>query len=159
MEHDLFWSKLKPSVDRTLLSNIIGNSCSGKHSPYGGHGAGPIQERLKKMLMKVNDAPQLDPTTQHQGNEALTPQPPAPTSQPSSQLTSNPVVVSASANTDAPQSPSTFSDTRKKIKGVRRKVPAESGTTNSSSAHTVDLVCSHCSATIPLARDDSIPFA
>ena len=162
-EHDLYWSKLKPLVDRTSLSSIVGGSCSGEHP----HRTAAIQvvpdrsiqEHGKRMLAGTKDASQPGPTTQHRSSEALAPQLPAPAPQPPSQSVSNPVVVSASVNIEAPQGPSTFSDTGKKFKGVRCKGPAANGTTNSSLTHAMELVCGNCSTTIPLAHYNSRPFA
>ena len=67
MEHDLYWSKLKPLVDRTSLSSIIEGSCSGEH-PHRMSAIQlvldrSIQEHGKRMLVGMKDASQPDPTT------------------------------------------------------------------------------------------------
>ena len=82
MEHDPHWSKLKNLVYRTLLSNIIEDSCSGEHP----HPTAAIQlvidrsiqEHSKRMLVGMKDTSQPDPTTQHRSSEAPAPQPLAP---------------------------------------------------------------------------------
>ena len=142
MEHGFYWSKLKPLADPALLPNIIESSCSGEHS----HRTAAmelvlersIQERRKRMLVKMKDASQQGPTTQNPSNEVLTPQPqppaPVPAPQPPSQSTSNPALVKPSAKIEG--SPSTPSESRKETRGVRRKELAASNARTSPLKHT-----------------------
>ncbi|KAF9793429.1 hypothetical protein BJ322DRAFT_1103824 [Thelephora terrestris] len=152
-EHDLFCSKLKPLVDRTLLFDIIEDSCLGEHP----HRAAAmelvlersIQQRRERMLVKVKD-PQPDPNMQHQSSEDLTPklQPPTPATQPPSQSKSKPVVVSASPKTsEASRGLSTVPEPGKEIKGVRRKKSVTKITTNPSTKDT--RTCDKCGDRIP----------
>ena len=159
MEHDLFWSKLKPFVDRTVLSNIIESSCTGENS----HRTAAmelvlersIQERRKRLLVKAKDVSPPDPTTPHQSSEVLRPQlqPPAPTTvpapQPLSQPTSSPTVTSSSTNTEARQEPLSLSEPRRGSTGTRGNEPATGSVRNSSVPHTVELECMDCGAKIP----------
>ena len=162
MEHDLFWSKLKPTVDRTLLFNIIQSSCLGEHS----HRTvamelvleRSIQERRKGVLAKAKDASQPDSTAQHQSSEVLAPQLRSPTnvpvlaSQPPSHSTTSPVVASASAKTEVPQDPSTLSEPGKETKVAQRVGPATGSTNVPPSEHTVELACIICGAKVPRAN-------
>jgi hypothetical protein len=121
---------------------------------------GSIQERRKRVLVKVKDAsqPQPNPAPKHQRIDTLFPQlqPPAPTTvpapQPPSQWTSSPAVTSASANTEAPQGPSALLEPGKESTGVRDNKPATNSAKNSSVKHTVALECVHCSAKISLSK-------
>jgi hypothetical protein len=156
MEHDLFWSRLKPLVDRASISNLIESSCSGEHS----HRTAAmelvlersIQERRKRALVKVKDASQPDPTPQHQSSEALAPQlrsptpVPVPTPQPPSQSTSSPVVALASAKTEVPQDPSTPPEHGRETGGVQGQDPARNKTESLNLQHTVGLTCADCGA-------------
>ena len=160
MEHDLFWSKLKPSVDRTLLSNIIESSCSGEHS----HRTATMELVLERSIqgrcerMSVKGASPPDPTPQHQSSEAIASQLPPPTpvsvSTPPlpSQSTSSPVVAPASAKTEASQGPSTLSELERETKTVQRMEPATSNTNVSPLEHTVELECIDCGAKVPQAN-------
>ena len=68
MEHELFQSELKPSVDGTLISSMIRSSSSGLNS----HRAaamvlileGSIQDCRERMLMKAKNSLRLDPAPQ-----------------------------------------------------------------------------------------------
>jgi len=68
MEHELFQSELKPSVDGALISGMIRSSSSGLHS----HRAAAmelilersIQERRERMLAKAKNSLRPDPTSQ-----------------------------------------------------------------------------------------------
>lgn len=152
MEHDLFCSRLKPLVDRTLLFNIIEGSCLGEHP----HRAAAmelvlgrsIQQRRERMLVKVKD-PQPDPNMQHQSSEDLTPQlqPPTPATQPPSQSKSKPVVASASARTEASRGLSTLPEPGKEIKGFQRSEFVPNSTASLFTKKTVK--CHRCGHELP----------
>jgi len=71
MEHELFQSELKPSVDGALVSGMIRSSSSGLHS----HRAAAtelilersIQDRRERMLAKTKDELRSDPIPQPEG--------------------------------------------------------------------------------------------
>ena len=73
MEHEVFQSKLKPSVDDALLPSIIRSSSSGEHS----HRAAAmelvlersIQERRERMSTKAKDPVEPDPPPQLKRSE------------------------------------------------------------------------------------------
>ena len=74
MEYELFRSKLKPLVDRTLIPNIIENSSSGEH-PHHAVAMGlilesSIQERRERMS-KTTNASQPDSTPKAEGNTEI----------------------------------------------------------------------------------------
>jgi hypothetical protein len=163
MEHELFQSKLKPSVDDTLLSKIIRSSSSGEYS----HRAAAmelvfersIQERCKRDSAKVKDSLQPDPAPQLKGSEPLNaPIPPAelPIPTPTLPLPPQP---SPNANTDVPARPApsfatheapqnllTLSKpTQKTNKATRRKGPQANAKANPpTSEDTTQLACSWC---------------
>ena len=156
MEHELFWSELKPSVDGALVSGMIRSSSSGLHS----HRAAAmelilersIQERRERMLVKAKNSLQPDPTPQPKSDiptsQAQT-STPVTGSQPPSRLSPNgitSIVTSpalASANHEAPQDSSPSKPT-KEVKGGREEPPADVKTNPSPSEDFVELVCSKC---------------
>jgi len=68
MEHELFQSELKPSVDGALISGMIRSSSSGLHShrtaAMGLILERSIQERRERMLTKAKNSLRLDPAPQ-----------------------------------------------------------------------------------------------
>ena len=161
MEHELFRSKLKPSVDDALLSNIIRSSSSGEHS-YRAAAMElaferSIQERRKRDSAKVKNSLQPDPTPQLKGSEPLkAPIPPAelpipvPTlplpQQPSPNASTNIPVRPApsSAMHEAPPNLPTLSKpTQKTNKATRREEP-QAKENPPPSEDTTRLACSLC---------------
>jgi hypothetical protein len=164
MEHELFQSKLKPSVDGTLLSDIVRGSSSGKHP----HRAAAmelvfersIQGRRERVSTKVKDSLQSDPTPQLKRSEQLkAPIPPAELPIP---VLASPPPPQSSANANAnvlaghtSPSPtthevspvlSTFSKPAKKIKkAVQREEPQADAKMNPPpSEDIVQLACRSC---------------
>ena len=98
MEHELFQSELKPSVDSTLLSKIIRSSSSGENS----HRTAAmemifersIQERRERAAMKANDSQRPGPTPQlkrsSEGSNISIPRAESPAPAPAPQPASRP---------------------------------------------------------------------
>jgi hypothetical protein len=164
MEHELFQSKLKPSVDDALLSDIIRSSSSGEHS----HRTAAmelvfersIQERRERMSTKVKDPLRPDSTPQLKKSEPLKdPTPPAKLPVPALALPLLPQ-SSPNASTNVPaghplspamQEASPDSSTRSKPKNKIKKVArleepqTDVSTTALPSEVAVQLACQNCS--------------
>jgi len=164
MEHELFRSELKPSVDGTLISSMIRSSSSGVHS----HRAAAmelilersIQERRERMLVKAKNSLRPDPTPQPKSGAPDIPtsqaqsSTPATASQPQSRpLSSNDAIGSAtslasvSAKCDAPQDSSALSKPTKQVKQRCEEPPADVKMDLSPPEDFVDLVCPVCNVT------------
>ena len=162
MEHELFQSKLKPSVDGALLSDIIRSSSSGQSS-YRTAAMEllferSIQARRKRAFMKVEGVrpdSTLQPTRTCEAPDMSTPQIKSPTSptalQSTSQLLSNvnisivtsptPAVTKRKVSKNSP----TLSKTPQKVEAIQHDAPPADGTIDaSSSKDIVQLVCRHC---------------
>ena len=164
MEHGLFQSKLKPSVDGALLSDIVRGSSPGKHS----HRATAmelvfersLQGRRERVPTKVKDSLQSDPIPQLKRSEQLkAPFPPAelpvpvlaspPPSQSSANANANVLAghISSSPTThEASPVVPTFSKPAKKIKtAAQREEPQADAKMNPSpSEDIVQLACRSC---------------
>ena len=161
MEHDLFQSKLKPSVDGSLVSDIIRGSSSGLDS----HRTAAmeliletsIQDRRERMFTKVKSSLRPDPTPQPKIEVPNTPAPQVQSPTPATALqppvkslsddTSGNVtsLASASAEHEASRDSSAPSKPANKIKAApREEPPADAKTNGSSSEGTVQLVCRGC---------------
>jgi hypothetical protein len=169
MEHEFFKSKLKRSVDVSLVSDIIRSSSLGLDL----HRTAAIElvletsieERRERMFTKAKNSIQPDPTPQSKwANEAPgTPTPqvqspaPAPATQPPSQSlpddTAGIVTGTASASTkyEGSQDPSPPSEPAKMIKKVapRSEPPAGVETKPSPSEVFVELACCMCDVKQP----------
>jgi hypothetical protein len=148
MEHEFFHSKLKPSVDGVLVSDMIRSSSSGLNS----HRTAAIElilersieEHRERMFDKAKNNLRRDSTPQ--------PQNPATASQPPSRSLLNdttgiiPNPASASATHEAAQHSSIPSKLTKKIRGVvlRKEPPADVKTNPSTSEVFVELACQNC---------------
>ena len=163
MEYELFRSKLKPSVDGALVSDIIRSSSSGLNShrtaAMGLIIGGSIQERRKRMFEKAKNSLRSDPTPQAKRTSVAPnisipetqPLVPAPAPQPPSQSLPNDATrivtspASASAKHSAsPDSPAP-SKRAKGIKVTRGEEPPEDVRTNQSSSQGfVELGCRNC---------------
>jgi hypothetical protein len=165
MEHELFQSKLKPSVDDALLFNIIRSSSSGEYS----HRAAAmelvfersIQGRRKRDSAKVKDSLQPDPAPQLKGSEPLeTPNPPAELPIPAPTLPLPPQPL-PNASTDIPAMPApsfatheaplnlpTLSEPAQKTNEatLREEPQADAKTNPPPSEDTTQLACSWCGA-------------
>ena len=161
MEHELFRSELKPSVDGALVSGMIRSSSLGLHS----HRAAAmelilersIQERRERMLVKAKNSLQPDPTPQPKSDiptSQVQTSTPVTASQPPSRLSPNgitSIVTSpalASANHEAPQDPSPSKPT-KEVKGGREEPPADVETNPSPPKDFVELACRICNIKQP----------
>ena len=162
MEHELFQSELKPSVDGALISGMIRSSSSGLYS----HRAAAIELILERSIQDRRDgAPTRvknrlwkDPAPQPKSGtpDIFTPQiqsfTPTTTSQLSLRSLPNdttgvfPSLASAFATYDPSRGSSTFSRPAKGTKKVaRRKEPPVDITTSSSLPKaTVELACPAC---------------
>lgn len=158
MEHELFHSKLKPSVDGALISHMIESSSSGKH-PH--HTAAmvlifgrSIQERRKRMLAKAkNNTSQPDSASQPKGNDETSNvpvqqvQPPVPKPQPLSQppgffaklLVGNVTKPEASSSYPAPSKPAKTTEVAQS-----EEPPIENKANQHSLEASVELVCMGC---------------
>jgi len=165
MEHELFWSELKPSVDGSLVSDIIRSSSSGLNS----HRATAmelvlqrsIEERRERVFTKVKNTLRSDPAPQTKIEVSNTPapqvQPPAPATalQPPSKslpgdtagcVTSLPSVSTkyeASRDSPAPSKPAKSANKIKEV-ALREEPPADTKTKASPSEDVVQLVCRYC---------------
>ena len=162
MEHELFQSKLKPSVDGTLVSSIIRSSSSGLNS----HRTAAmvlileraIRERRERMFVKAKNSLRPDPTPPlKKVNEVpkisipevqSSAPAPAPVPQPPPQLLPNDTtgiatnLASASVKCEASQDPSVLS---KSAKVARRDEPlADAKTKPPPSEDFVELACQRC---------------
>lgn len=167
MEHELFQSKLKPSVDGALISYIIESSSSGEHR----HRTAAlklileraIRERRKRILTKAkNNTSPPHPTCPPNGSNKTPTVPiqqvqlptPAPTPAPQPQFQSYNFIAhyltrypSASTKDEAPPVSSTLPKPAKTIEVVQREEPPPDIKTNSSpSEAVVELVCMGCGA-------------
>ena len=161
MEHELFQSKLKPSVGGTLVSDMIRSSSSGLNL----HRVAAIeliversiQERRERMFRKGKSSLGPNPTPQPKGRAPNTPtpqvQPPTPATAsqpPSGSLPNNATgtvtsLGSTSANHEVSQDSFTLSKPAKEVKAARREEPpADAGTDPSPSEDIVELVCEDC---------------
>ena len=161
MEHGLFQSKLKLSVDSAFVSDMIRSSSSGL-SPHRAAAIElilerSIQERRERMFTKGKNSLLSDPTPQSKSEAPNTPtsQVQSPTLatalQPSSRSLPNDntgtvtSLGSASANHKTSQGPSTLSKPVKKAKVTRcEEPPVDVKTTQSPSEDIVELVCECC---------------
>ena len=173
MEHELFQSKLKPSVDAALLSEMIRSSLSGGHP----HRAAAmelifersIRERHGRMLTKEkravrpNPAPQPEESEDTPGIPIPQVQSPAPVSAPQSQSQSLPDSAgiglptrpaSASVESKAPSKSSTLSrPAKKKNRGVRHEEsPTDAKVNSPPSRGSVELACRSCNTKRPRSR-------
>ena len=166
MEYELFRSKLKPSVDSALVSDIIRSSSSGLNS----HRTavmelmieGSIQERRERMFEKAKNNPWSDPTPQAK-RTSVAPnisipeaQPLAPTSTPALQppLQSLPndttetttSLASASAEYEASQDSSGPLKPEKKVERVEQceEPPVDVKANLSPSEDSVEQECGTC---------------
>ena len=160
MEHELFQSKLKPSVDAALLSEAVRSSSSGEHP----HRAAimeliferAIRERHERMLTRMEKTLGSDPVPQPEGNKDMPNimipqvQSPTPAPQPQSHLPPNSAgtgvptrFVSASLESEASLGPSPLSRPAKK-KGLRHAEPPTDAEVNSPLKDTVELACRSC---------------
>jgi len=166
MEHELFRSKLKPSVDGALLSNIIRGSSSGGNS----HRAAAIELVLERSIQERRQRtsnggrkgrmPQQRPTPQLEKSDeepnisipqvqSASPSPaPQPQSQSSTMATMDPssVVLSVSGKPEASLGLSTLSESARDVKAAQREEPSVDAKTNPPPPleDTVQLVCSRC---------------
>ena len=162
MEHELFQSTLKPSVNSALLSDIIRSSSSGQSS-YRTAAMEllferSIQARRKRALTKVKGVrpdPTLQPTRTGEAPNMSTPQIQSPTPptalQSTSQLLPNvntsistsptPAVTKRTVSQNSP----TPSKTPQKVEVTRHEgPPADAKIDASPSEDIVRLVCRHC---------------
>ena len=159
MEYELYRSKLKPLVNRTLVRNIIESSSSGEH-PHHSVAIGlifekSIQEHYERMLQKAKTTPGPAPAPEPKTNtEVLTaPIPkskclvPDPAPQSVSRSSSSSALASASAKTEKSTDSSTVSEPRKKTRVERPKQPLTNIRTNPPDEGTVKLVCD-CGQTV-----------
>lgn len=152
MEHELFQSKLKPLVDRALLSDMIESSSSGEH-PHRTAAVElilerSIQERRERMSAKVESdlQPDLVPepkrTTTTPIPEA---KPPAPAPQLPFQPSSSSVPTLTSAkNETSPNSSSSSKPARKAKATGREGPPAHTKVHPGPPDVVVELVCGGC---------------
>ena len=147
MEHELFWSKLKPSVDDTLISDTIRSSSSGENS----HRTAAmelifeksIQGRRERILAKLknSEAPNVSIPEAKPPAPAPAPQPPRLLSNASTDITTRPASQDSSAPTQS---------TRKTKKLPRREEPPEGARKNPPpSEDIVQLVCCKCNVKQP----------
>ena len=160
MEHELFQSELKPSVDGALISSMIRSSSSGLHS----HRAvamelimeRSIQDRRGRVLAEAKNRLRPDPTPQPKSGA-----PDAPTSQvqsstpatalqppPRSLLNDTTGIVtslaSASDSRGASQVSSAPSKSTKKVEGEHEEPPADVKMDPSPPEVFVELKCRKC---------------
>jgi hypothetical protein len=160
MEHELFQSKLKPSVDGALLSDIIRSSSSGEHS----HRTAAmelilersIQGRRERVSKKVEDSLQPDPTPKPKRSEPLKttsqpaerPTPPLASQPPPQPLSSTiaRILVSTLIAREAPQNPPPLQKPTKSTKtGAQREEPRPNAIVNTSPSEDIaQLACSWC---------------
>jgi len=166
MEHELFQSKLKPSVDDALISDIIRGSSSGGNShraaAIGLILARSIQERRKRMSARVESTlrPRPAPQLERSGEEPNISIPqvqsaspsPAPQSRSQSSTTatidSSPGVPSVSGKPEASPGSSTLSKSARNVKTAQREESPVDTKTNPPplSEDTVQLACGKCGA-------------
>ena len=173
MEHELFQSKLRPSVDAALLSEMIRSSSSGEHR----HRVAAmelifewsIQGRHRRMVTHAKQALRPDPAPQPtEGSkdalDILIPvQSPAPTppqqppshSPPNSTGASLPAgPASAPVEPEGLPKPSSLWERKKKKKGVqhRPEPPTNVGVNPPPPEDTVEFVCRRCNIKQPRGR-------
>ena len=157
MEHELFQSQLKPSVDSSLVSEIIRSTSLGIHS----HRAAAmeliiersIQERRERKFTKAKNSSRRDPAPQPKIEAPNTPAPqvqsPAPaTASQSPPLPDDATTSSASAlakheTSRSSSSPSKPAKKTKKVAG-REETPADTKSSASRSEEVTRLVCRSC---------------
>jgi hypothetical protein len=163
MEHELFQSKLKHSVDGTLVTDMIRSSSSGldwyRTAAIGLIIKRSIDECRERMFTKAGNSSQRDSTPQPKSEASNTPTPqtqshtPATASQPPSRsrpdetagIVANP--APASATREAAQNSSAPSKPAKTIKKVARREeppPPDVKTKPSPSEDLVELICRKC---------------
>ena len=162
MEHELFQSTLKPSVDTTLLPETIRSSSLGGYP----HRAAAmelifqrsIQERRGRPVMKAKPTLRSDPTPQPEKSngaqntsiaqtQSPTPIPaPEPPSLPNTTTSVFEMVTSAIAKHEgSPDPPTPPKPTKKGKKVVQRvELPADAKTTPSPAEYMVQLACGRC---------------
>ena len=162
MEHELFQSKLKASVDEALVSDMIRSSSSGLNS----HRAAVmeliiercIQDRRERMDRKAKDSVRSDRAPQPKGEapDIPTPQVQSPTSvtalQPPSPSQSKDATIittspgTASTNHEPSENSSPFGQSKRRAKRVaRREEPSADVKTNPSPPEDfVELACRKC---------------
>jgi hypothetical protein len=163
MEHELFQSKLKHSVNGTLVTDMIRSTSSGPYW-YRAEAVGliikrSIDERRKRMSTKARNSSQRDSTPRPKSEASNTPTPqtqthtPATTSQPPSRSRPNETAgvvanpASASTTREAAKNSSAPSKPAKMIKKVARREeppPPDVKTKPSPSEDLVELVCRKC---------------
>ena len=178
MEHELFQSRLKPLVDRALISDIIKSSSSGGHP----HRTAAmelviersIQGRRERMLAKAKSAPQPAPALQPK-NDSETPRvsipkviPPAPAPRPkrSSETTASPIPKveppaptpqplpgffdPVYSKTEAPPDSSSSPKPPRRTKAARHvELPGDTKVNPPPSEVIVELVCEGCRVIYP----------
>ena len=153
MEYELYRSKLKPLVDRTLIHNVIDSSSSGEH-PHRWETMAlvferSIQERRERMLGEVNNVAQFGSTSQpKRSTEApavptspVKPLTPVLTPQPPPQSSPIPVLAPASAGTEVSPDSSTLPEPRKELKVGHLDVPPANTKTNQPPKKTIGFAC------------------
>ena len=153
MEHELFRSKLKPLVDRTLIHSVIDSSSSGEY-PHRWEAMTlvferAIQERRERMSEEAKNVAQFSPTSQPEGSteapivptSSAQPLTPGPAPQPPPQSSSSPVPALASAKTKASPDSSTLPEPRKETKVGHLDVPPANTKTNPPPKETVKFAC------------------
>ena len=165
MEHGLFQSELKPSVDGALISSMIRSSSSGLNS----HRAAAtelilersVQDRRERMLTKAKKSLRPDPTPQPKSGvpDTLTLQiqssTPATALQPPPRSLPNNItgiftsLASALANHEVSQVSSAPSKPTKNVEGGHEKPPADVKMNSSPSDDSVELTCRICDVKQP----------
>ena len=163
MEHELFQSKLKPSVDGALISDIIRGSSSGLNS-YRAVAMEliierSIQDRRERMFTKAKNNLRPDPSLQPKGTSKAPSisipevQPPAPAPQPPSRSLPNDTTEIVTSRASASVNQGTSQDLpapSKTVKVALREEPLADVNTNSSSSEDfVELVCLKCGVKKP----------
>ena len=157
MEHELFQSKLKPSVDGSSVSDIIRSTSSGIHS-YRAAAMEliierSIQERRERKFTKAKNSLRPDPTPQPKIEVPNTPAPqvqspaPATASHPPplpADATTSPTSASAKRKTSrSSSSPSKPVEKTKKVEGCE-ETPADTKSNAFRSEEVTQLVCWTC---------------
>ena len=163
MEHELFQSKLKPSVDCALLSDVIRSSSSGQNSHRTAamellfeRSVRACRERAFTKVKGVRPDPTLQPTMTHEAPSMSTPQIQSPTPPTALQPTSPslpdvntgiimspiPAVTKHEVSQDSP----TLSKTPQKVKEATQheEPPADAKINASSSEEIPQLTCQGC---------------
>jgi len=165
MEHELFQSELKPSIDGALVSSMIRSSSSGLYS----HRAAAteliiersIQDCRERMLAKAKNSLRPDPipqpksgapdipTTQTQSSTPATALQPPPRSLLNDTTGIVTSLASASVNHEAPQDSSAPSKPTKNVKGGDEEPLVDVKMNSSPSDDFVELTCRICDVKQP----------